>query len=717
MNLGKLADYVIEYSFYLIVFLVPLIWLPGNYELFEFNKITLTYILATIILGAWLFKALSERKLYIKKTPLDLILLLFLIGNILATVFSMDWHMSLFGYYSRFNGGLTSVVTYIFLYYALVTHFDKQKIIRLLIAGFASSVVVAIYAILQHPNPIFRDADGSFRGIDAGYWVQNAERRAFSTLGQPNWLAAYLSMFFFIGSSFLLFFQKFWQKILILASLLLIFLGFTFAYSRGGTLGFAAGALVFIFFLFIKKPTLWEKIKSRANFIKQSLGLIKPSLTWPKLGKNWLWLAALLLVVLSVNFFFGNAFQERGTSLEVEAPPITQITQLEIEGKQTGQIRLIVWKGAFDIFKNKPIFGSGVETFALSYYQYRPAEHNQTSEWDYLYNKAHNEYLNYLSTTGVAGTLPYLALITLFSFFTIRWLYTETRNERRFLIIGLFAAYVSYLVQNVFGFSVVIIAILFFLIPGIFFTLAEEGKNKFRIILSERYFRFTKSGLWNNATYGLVIILTLALLIITANSWIADTYFEKGVGGETGKDVYSNLQNAVKLRPDEPLFLSELAVAEANLASQVDDIEFAKELKRDSINHIDKAISISPNNLGIWRNKLRVYFELNKSDAKYLPEAIDIAEKVSSLAPTDAKIHYNLSLFYLLEDTKESIAKSNEVLLKVLGWRPEYNQARRQLAANYIEQGKNSKAIEQLEYNLELDPEDYESLNLLESLQ
>ncbi len=707
MNLGKTADYVIEYSFYLIVFLVPLIWLPVNYELFEFNKMTLTYILATVIFGAWLFKALSERKLYIKKTPLDLILLLFLIGNILATIFSMDWHMSLFGYYSRFNGGLISTTTYIFLYYALVTHFNRQKTIRLLIIGFASSVVVAIYAILQHPNPIFRDANGSFRGIDAGYWVQNAERRAFSTLGQPNWLAAYLTIFFFIGTSFLLFFQKLWQKIAILASLLLIFLGFTFAYSRGGTFGFAFGALVFIFFLFVKRPTLWEKIKRKIFFLKQSI-------QFPKLGRNWLWLTALLLIILSVNIFFGDAFQERGISVDIEA---LSITQLEIEGKETGQIRLIVWKGAFDIFKNKPIFGSGVETFALSYYQYRPAEHNKTTEWDFLYNKAHNEYLNYLSTTGVVGTLPYLALIVLFSLFTIRRLYTEAADERRFLTIGLFAAYVSYLVQNIFGFSVVIIAILFFLIPGLFFALVDDGNNKFRIILSERYFHFTKSGFWNKATHGLVIILTLALLLTTVNSWIADAYFQKGVGGETGNDVYSNLQSAVKLRPDEPLFLSELAVAEANLASQVEDSEFAKELERDSLNHIDRASSISPNSIGILRNKLRVYFELNNLDEKYIPEAIDIAEKVSSLAPTDAKIHYNLSLFYLLEDTKESIDKSNEVLLKVIGWRPKYTQARRQLAANYIEQSKNKKAIEQLEYNLKTDPEDYKSLNLLESIE
>jgi len=80
-------------------------------------------------------------------------------------------------------------------------------------------------------------------------------------------------------------------------------------------------------------------------------------------------------------------------------------------GTESGEIRKLVWKGAINIWKDYPLTGSGPETFALLFPKYKPPEHNLTSEWDFVYNKAHNEYLNYLATTGLLGTLFYLILI------------------------------------------------------------------------------------------------------------------------------------------------------------------------------------------------------------------------------------------------------------------------------------------------------------------
>ncbi|MEX0616996.1 MAG: O-antigen ligase family protein [Candidatus Woykebacteria bacterium] len=706
MDGRSLPDIVIEYSFYLLIFLVPIIWLPVNYELFEFNKMTLTYILATAIFGAWIFKGISERRLYIKRTPLDLVLLLFLAGNILATIFSNDPHMSIFGYYSRFNGGLLSTVTYIFLYYALVTHLDKEKAIKLLLVGFASSVLVAIYAIIQHPTPLFRNPDGSFRGIDAGYWDQNGEVRAFSTLGQPNWLAAYMAMFFFIGTSFLLTLEKNWQKLLILSGLALIFLGFTFTYSRGGTLGFVAGGILFLMLLFLSKPTFLEKIHDRILFVRRHIRV-------PKLGNDWRWFFGVIAIIVVSNLAFGNAFTKRGAAFDVSG----SVTQLEIEGEQTGQIRLIVWKGALNTFKHYPIFGTGVETFAVSYYKFRPPEHNETGEWDFLYNKAHNEYLNYLSTTGIVGTLPYLALIIAFLFIVVGWLYFSTENKEKLLSLGLVSAYVSYLVQNVFGFSVVIIAILFFLIPGFFFIISDLEKSRNFVLLSEKNLKLLSAHpLWEYSSKLAVVILTAALVLLAINSWVADYYFAKGISGNTADVVYTNLSSATRLRPDEPLFVSELAAAEANLSHQVEDKDFAKKMEENSLKHIEKALSISPNNLGVWRNKLRVLFELVKVDHdRYLPDAIKTAEKVGELAPTDAKTQYNIALFYLLRDDPD-YEKANDILKKVVSWRPQYLEARKQLVENYIDQGKNKEAKEQLNYLLTENPDDEKSLKLLKQL-
>jgi O-antigen ligase len=80
-------------------------------------------------------------------------------------------------------------------------------------------------------------------------------------------------------------------------------------------------------------------------------------------------------------------------------------------------IRKIVWEGAWKLALKYPLFGTGVETFAYGYNLVRSSTHNLTSEWDYVYNKAHNEYFNYLATTGFVGLISYLILIISFIFY------------------------------------------------------------------------------------------------------------------------------------------------------------------------------------------------------------------------------------------------------------------------------------------------------------
>ena len=53
-----------------------------------------------------------------------------------------------------------------------------------------------------------------------------------------------------------------------------------------------------------------------------------------------------------------------------------------------------------------------------------------TSEWDYLYNKAHNEYLNYLTTTGIVGLGTHLLLLAGFLIFC-RVTYPKSKKREK----------------------------------------------------------------------------------------------------------------------------------------------------------------------------------------------------------------------------------------------------------------------------------------------
>lgn len=126
MDLIKFCNKIITFSFYAIFFLVPIVFVGSTSELFEFNKMWVTFAFTIVIMTAWLSKMIMEKQFRVQKTPLDWFLIAFLISQVISSFLSLDNHVSLWGYYSRFNGGLLSMLCYVLLYYAFVTHFSRR---------------------------------------------------------------------------------------------------------------------------------------------------------------------------------------------------------------------------------------------------------------------------------------------------------------------------------------------------------------------------------------------------------------------------------------------------------------------------------------------------------------------------------------------------------------------------------------------------------------
>src|SRR3990167_10314000 len=150
MNPDALIRRVIEYCFYCLFIIVPLILTPYNYELFEFNKMLTVYFFAIVIGAAWICRMVVNRRLIFVRTPFDIPLLLFLFSQVISTVISIDPHTSLWGYYSRFNGGLLSTISYLTLYYAAVSNFTKNDAKNLLKTLIAAAIMTSIYSAPEH---------------------------------------------------------------------------------------------------------------------------------------------------------------------------------------------------------------------------------------------------------------------------------------------------------------------------------------------------------------------------------------------------------------------------------------------------------------------------------------------------------------------------------------------------------------------------------------
>ncbi|MDO8429686.1 MAG: O-antigen ligase family protein [Candidatus Daviesbacteria bacterium] len=686
---------ILTYAFYLLFFLTPLVWSPLNHELFEFNKMFFVYFLTLIILTVWIFKMVRLGSIIINRTPLDIPLLLFLGVNILSTIFSKDPHLSIFGYYSRLNGGLLSLLTYIILYYALVSNFNPKQALGFLKAAIWGGVIVSLWAIPEHfgVSPSCLLLTGN---LNASCWVQDVQARVFATLGQPNWLANYLGMLIFPALGFMLCAKSLRLRALYLLIAAIYYLAFTFTYSRGATVGLIAGLGIFLAGIFYFQI-----------FNLKAMGII-------------------LLTFLIINILFGSSLtsfhlvnQFAPSNRESITTPISNPsvgTQLENGGTESGQIRLIVWRGAFEIFKQNPILGTGPETFAYSYYQYRPVEHNLVSEWEFLYNKAHNEFLNYLANTGALGFASYLALIAIFIAWSIKSIFVTRKDNltASYLQLAILCSYISYLVTNFFGFSVVGTALLFFLLPAISIIISNTSDQTLRLELPNFFYK----GKLRYIFYSIFVLVLLLAIIQVLSFYTADIIFSRGYKlSEKGNstEAFSFLDTAVTLNPQEPYYRSELAYSGAAIASILDESESTTSARLVTLSdqQTESVLNQSPNNVSFLRTAIRTYFLLSLVDSKYYPKTIETLDRTIKLAPTDPKLLYNKAIIL---EVREEYLGAAQSLEKAVDLKPNYREARIKLADIYLQIKQPEKAKVQLEVILKFIPNDPEVLQRLDKI-
>lgn len=640
----QVSGQVVEAALITLFFIVPLAVLPTTYELFEFNKLILVYALAAIIASFEAIRLISSKRPRLVRPHLLAAGLLFTAVLAISTLTSIDRQVSLFGYYGRFHGGLLSIVSYGIIYFSL-TQLPARAFLNLIKVSLFSGLLVAGWGFLEH------------WGIDADYWAQDVKARVFSTLGHPNWLGAYLAML--IPWSLAFYLQARSRRLVLLlgALTLLFYTTFVFTYSRGASIGLAAG---FITFLALAGATT--------------------------LRASWRRLLLLITGAVAVTLTFASplTLQISGSApyRAVGAPAAS----LE-SGNETGNIRLIVWQGTLEVFGHYPILGSGPETFGESFYQFRPVEMNYTSEWNYLFNKAHNEYLNYLATTGILGTAAYAFLLISFFWLISKQIFKASREKRLYLAAAA-AGTAAYLIQNIFGFTVVPLAILFLLnLAVLVLTKVEILRPKLKL---------------PQPLAPLVLVPLVLLLLGVFNLWRADAYYTQGLGAfdlGANEEAERLLLEANRLNPTEPNYIIQLAYVRARLAQDTSSLELAEEARLLA----DQATASAPFNLSLWRIKGQIMETLMKLDPKFEAQTRSAKERAVQIAPTEAEVRVELAQFY--ESTSEKDL-ALATYLQALGLKSDFLDAIVSCAELYLERGDLKQAKIYLSRAQKIAPDD-----------
>jgi len=663
-----MVDQIIQLLYGTLFFITPLIMTKSTSELFEFNKILFIYASTVLIAFFWFLKMVINKKIILKKTFLDIPILIFFLSQLISTVISIDRNTSVFGYYGRFNGGLLSIICYILLYYGLVSNIiNIEKLLKSIIM---SSLLVILWAI---PGHFGRDLTcllftGQFNNScwDNTTLAFRPELRAFSTLGQPNWLGAYLAVGFFIGIYFLVKnisrvkTQNFASLRKQIFSSIYLFLNFSMILmSRSRS---AIGAVIVGLMLFIAYYWFFIKKNFKKTLIIFLLITIIPVFLF-KTGED-------KLDKFLTSSTYKNVFIKKSTS---SSSLVTNVTE-------SFDIRKIVWQGAWKLAMKYPLFGTGVETFAYSYNFVRPLAHNLTSEWDYVYNKAHNEYFNYLATTGFVGLGSYLIYITIFIVYIVKRIKDQrskikttvqnskiTKNLKflnldlhfDILTLSLFCSWLTILITNFFGFSTTTIQLFFYLIPAFIFmenNQQTEAKTLEKIVIYQWLIIF------------ILAVATIYLLFSTIIYYLADVNYSYGLKYSKINDqqkAAGYFERALKLR-QEPVYMDKFSSSLAYLsavANVQNQIELSKQVANLSDSYNKKTIQDYPKNVFYWKTRAKnmyYFFQITDKEDELL-HGVEALEKARELSPTDPKIPYSLALYYsIIYDTTKNNPEKKE---------------------------------------------------------
>ncbi len=514
----------IELLYLAVIFILPLFFLPNIYTTFEIPKVTLLRSVTLILLVLSLLKLAISKHFALPKAAsphahpqvhkwLQISLISFCCFYILATIFSISPLTSTWGFYPRFQGLYTFFIYFIFAAIIFMygvsdnTETVTKRLNRIICAIFISSALASLIAILQKFLPGFLP-----------FWNDAAfEGRIYGTMGNPNYLGGFLIMVIPLMLMRLIEKRNTGYKFAgILVGLVFNFAALYFTYSRASYLGLVTALVLFSWVLAKKK-------RSPGIFLATAATIL-----------------VLVGIVGSINTFGQNlksTFWER----------------LKFNGAYSESIetRLEIWPAAAKQILNRPWFGYGPETFALSFAKFAPANINTDLSKAAYPDRAHNEILDIAVQIGIPGLVCYLAFLVLLFYAVTRKILND-KSELAWTYLGILCGILALFVSNQFGFSVTVLWVYLFLF----------------VALLMRYLYQDNSRILNlNISKTLKVIIVFITLLFAAGIIFfkdirlieADYYYRKGLENPTGQlSSQYNFKKATTLQPNFEQYRIEL---------------------------------------------------------------------------------------------------------------------------------------------------------------
>ncbi len=629
---------------YLLVFLLPLFWLPFSFEAYEFNKQYLLFFLVSVAFLVWLAKmVLVDKEIRFRQTPLDIPVFLFLLVAILSAIFSVDKNSSLLGFYGRFSNGLIGLLGWGVFYFLITNNFKNQEEISSLLKIFLGSVFFTILISYLSVFGVWAKIPG------VPFWL--TQRTFNPVFGSLEGLAVFLSVIVVLLTGLLLFlkwhFKQLGYWVLLITSLgLLIIIDFSPAWI---TLIVSLG--LFLIFALVKRI-----FKENVNRLLLPIFLI--------------------ILVLAFLFIDGSKFQQS----------IFQFPKEQILGQG------ISWKVAFSAIKENVksgFLGTGIGTWQYDFSKQKPTEFNKNFWWQIRFDRAGNHIAEILGTMGIFGIISYFFLISIF--FLVSWFLIKNRE---FLPQAM--AVLAILVGQFVYYQNTSLAFLFWLFLGISVISWQRP-------LSEKIYSFKDFPELSLVFTSLLILLALATLgsyFLFGRLYLADMNYNRGFWTASTEEKTKLFEKAVNLNKNLVFYQMSLAQAyllqileEAAKPINQQDSTKLQNLVAMAVDTARRATEISPNNVASWENLAVIYREIQLLATGATVWAIKSFEEAIKLEPKNPVLFTELGKLYLnldIQKAKENFAKAKEL-------KSDYPEVWIQEALIYEREGNFDEVIKRME--------------------
>ncbi len=650
---GQIFEKIAKFSIYLLVFLLPIFFLPWTTNVLDFNKQALLTLLVFIALISWTIRILLSRKLEINLHLFSIPVLILLVTAGLSTIFSYWTYGSFWGWPLQTSESFLSLLGVVLLFFLVINIFqEKKEVLRLLIVLASSSVLVALYGIFQ----IF----GKFL-VPFNF----AQTTSFNTISTVNGLSVFLAgilPFLIILTVLLKRFLRFFFGVgLILSLIILVLVGFQVSWWM------VIAGMIFLFVFFASRR-----------------------------GMDFRWLTIPMLI-LAIAILFGV--------FKISVGPIASLDTLEVSPSQTASFDI-----AKQSLKERPILGSGPGTFIYDYAQFKSETLNQTAFWNVNFGSSASKMIDILSTYGILGIMAMLFTLLGLGYFGFTFI-RETGENQFFpiLSLGVLASWLGFMVGSfLYPFSLSIEFVWWLMMAG-FIGLSFQKIKSFELKPSS----YLTMGV--SLVLMLTFLFGIGILFLEGQRYLANVRYSQGLlalnEGRTDEAI-TKVRSAINLDSKTDNYwrnLSQIYSVRLNEELQRQDIS-QEELNQNvqifisnAVNMAKAATDLNPRNFANWTVRGNIYRDLIGITTGTEDWAIKAYEESEKLQPTNPFVPTQKGLIYI--QTGE-LDKALEEFKKAIALKPDYAPAHFQIAVIYQLQGKAEEMINKLEETKAIAPFD-----------